>query len=365
MSKNAFAIAVLAGDGIGGEVIAAGIEVLDAAARRVGGFHLDYQYLEAGAVTYQRTGEALPLASIDACAHADAMLLGAMGLPDVRYEDGTEISPQLDLRERFELYAGVRPVRAFAGLPTKLADPRAAQIDFVLVREQTEGLFAERARPQVRETEVRDALVITHARSSRVFDFALRLARSRKACGKPGHVTCVDKANVLASMAFFRRVFDERAAAFPDIATDRAYVDATALNLVTRPWSFDVLVTENMFGDILSDLSAGLIGSMGLAPSADVGERHALFQPAHGSAPDIAGSGRANPLAAILSCAMMLEWLAERHRAPACAAAASVIDGAVVRALAERRITPCEFGGASGTAEITRAIVEAVESATT
>ena len=358
MTPKTFSIAVLPGDGIGGEVLDAGIAVLEAAVRRVGGLRLDYQHLEAGAGTYRRTGVSLPDATVQAAERADAMLLGAMGLPDVRYADGTEISPQLDLRERFELYAGVRPVRAFAGLPTRLADPRAAKIDFVLVREQTEGLFAERTRPQIRETEVRDALVVTHARSSRVFDFAFRLARVRKARGKPGSVTCVDKANVLASMAFFRKIFDERAAAFPDITTDRAYVDATALNLVTKPWSFDVLVTENMFGDILSDLSAGLIGSMGLAPSADIGERHALFQPAHGSAPDIAGSGRADPIAAILSCAMMLEWLGERHAVPACADAASLIDAAVVRALAEKRVTPCELGGTSSTADITRAVVE-------
>lgn len=361
MAKDTFTIAVLPGDGIGVEVIDSGIAVLDAVVRHVGGFNLDYQHLEAGAKTYLRTGESLPEASVKAAERADAILLGAMGLPDVRYEDGTEISPQLDLRERFELYAGVRPVRAFDGLPTRLSDPRAAQIDFVLVREQTEGLFAERERPQIREAEVRDALVITHARSARVFDFALRLARERKTRGKPGHVTCVDKANVLASMAFFRRVFDERAASFPDIATDRAYVDATALNLVTRPWSFDVLVTENMFGDILSDLAAGLIGSLGLAPSADIGDRHAMFQPAHGSAPDIAGTGRANPLAAILSCAMMLEWLAQRHQSPACAAAAVLIDAAVVRALAERRVTPCELGGASDTAEITAAVIELID----
>jgi 3-isopropylmalate dehydrogenase len=124
-----------------------------------------------------------------------------------------------------------------------------------------------------------------------------------------------------------------------------------------------VLVTENMFGDILSDLAAGLIGSMGLAPSGDIGDRHAMFQPAHGSAPDIAGSGRANPLAAILSCAMMLDWLAAKHAMPACADAAARIDAAVVRALAEKRVTPCELGGKSGTADITKAVVELVTGA--
>ncbi len=360
-STTTFEVAVLPGDGIGVEVTAAALEVLQALTRRIGGFSLAFRHHDCGALHYQRTGTALSEETVGALERADAMLLGAMGWPDIRYPDGTEISPQLDIREHFELYAGVRPIRLLKGLPCKLADPRAAEIDFVLVREQTEGLFFERGKTAIKDdNEARDALVITRARSERVFDFAFRLAERRKAHGRPGRVTCVDKANVLGSMAFFRRVFEQRAARFPQVAAESAYVDATALNLVMKPWAFDVMVTENMFGDILSDLAAGLIGGMGMAPSGDIGDRHALFQPAHGSAPDIAGSGKANPTATLLSCAMMLDWLAERHRLPICADAARMLERAVEGSFASGRVRPPELGGASGTADITRAVIEAL-----
>jgi 3-isopropylmalate dehydrogenase len=169
-------------------------------------------------------------------------------------------------------------------------------------------------------------------------------------------VTCVDKANVFVSMAFFRKIFDERAAAFPDIEAQHHYIDATALDLVRRPWDFDVIVTENMFGDILSDQAAGLVGGMGMAPSADVGDRHGLFQPCHGSAPDIAGQGKANPAASILSAALMLDWLAERHGQAELAAAARRIEQAVDAVFASGRLVPCEFGGRDGTAAIAAAV---------
>ncbi|MDH5535974.1 MAG: isocitrate/isopropylmalate dehydrogenase family protein [Betaproteobacteria bacterium] len=363
-STTAFDVAVLPGDGIGIEVIAAALEVLKALTHRVGGFDLVFKHHECGALHYQRSGRALSEQTLGALERADAMLLGAMGWPDIRYPDGTEISPQLDLREHFELYAGVRPIRALPGLPACLAAPQAAGIDLVLVREQTEGLFFERGRTAIKDdSEARDALVITRARSERVFDFAFRLAERRKSDGRPGKVTCVDKANVLGSMAFFRRVFEQRAACFPQIAAETAYVDATALNLVLKPWTFDVMVTENMFGDILSDLAAGLIGGMGMAPSGDIGDRHALFQPAHGSAPDIAGTGKANPTAALLSSAMMLDWLGDRHQFPACNDAARVLERAVETSFASGRVLPPELGGASGTSEITRAVIDALAGA--
>lgn len=363
-STTTFEIAVLPGDGIGGEVTAAALEVLTALMRRVGGFQLAFQHHECGAWHYQRTGTALAEETLGALERADAMLLGAMGWPDIRYPDGTEISPQLDIREHFELFAGVRPIRALPGVPARLAAPQAAEIDFILVREQTEGLFFERGKTKIRDdSEARDAMVITRARSERVFDFAFRLAERRKQMGRPGKVTCVDKANVLGSMAFFRKVFEQRAARYPQIAADSAYVDATALNLVVKPWAFDVMVTENMFGDILSDLAAGLIGGMGMAPSGDIGDRHALFQPAHGSAPDIAGTGKANPTATVLSCVMMLDWLGERHRVPACNDAARMLERAVESSFASGRVLPPELGGASGTADITRAVTAAIDSA--
>jgi len=351
-------IAVLAGDGIGAEVMAAAKEGLDAAYRRAGGPRLAFSDYPAGALAYQETGTALADATIRACEEADATLLGAMGLPSIRYQDGTEISPQLDLREHLELYAGVRPIRPLKGLASRLADPRAAAIDFVLVREQTEGLFFERGKTQVKDdAEARDAMVITRKRSERVFDFAFRLAERRKKDGRRGRVTCVDKANVLGSMAFFRRIFEERATRFEGVAADSAYVDAMALNLVMKPWEYDVLVTENMFGDILSDLSAGLVGGMGMAPSGDIGDKHALFQPAHGSAPDIAGTGRANPTAMLLSAAMMLEWLGDRHNDAAACKAAALLNDAIERTFASGKVVPYEFGGTSGTADIARAVI--------
>jgi 3-isopropylmalate dehydrogenase len=358
---DAFEIAVLPGDGIGIEVTAAALEVLDALASEMGGFRFAWRHYPGGAVAYRNTGVALSDETMKALEHADAILFGAMGLPDIRYPDGTEIAPQLDIRVSLDLYAGVRPIRAFAGLPCPLSDPRAAGIDFVLIREQTEGLFYARGRGQViAGQEARDTMRITRKGSERVFDFALRLAERRKERGRSGRVTCVDKSNVFTSMAFFRRIFDEQARRFPAVAADHCYVDAMALNLVHQPWSYDVIVTENMFGDILSDLGAGLVGGMGMAPSGDIGDRHALFQPAHGSAPDIAGTGKANPTAMFLSAVMMLEWLAERHGQTACRDAADVLGRAIERTFQQGRVKPFEFGGSSGTAAITRAVMDAL-----
>ncbi len=363
MSPTAdFRIAVFPGDGIGNEITEPCLDILSRAVRIVGGFSLSYERLPAGAATYRDTGTALPPTSMAKAKMADAILLAAMGDPDIRYPDGTEITPQLDLRVRLGLYAGVRPVRAIPGVAGLLRDPRAAKLDFVLVRESTEGLFASHGKGTVENDAVaRDTMVITRAVSERLFDFAFRLAGKRKRAGKPGIVTCVDKANVFASLAFFRKVFDERAAAHPDLGADHAYVDATALNMVRKPWAFDVLVTENMFGDILSDLGAGLIGGMGMAPSADIGDDYAVFQPCHGSAPDIAGQGKANPTAMILSGAMMLDWLADRHWIPACRDAAGLIKAAVDRVFAPGRLVPVELGGTAGTQDIVDAVVTALE----
>ena len=287
-------IAVLAGDGIGREVMAPCLALLETLAARTSAFRLAFEHYEAGAEVYQRTGVALPAEVMTAAQSADAILLGAMGLPDVRYPNGTEVTPQIELRERLHLYAGVRPVRVLPGGPTPLADPRARQIDLVLVRESTEGLFAARqlSRRDGRDA-VYDTMKISRETCERLFDFAFALARKRARGGR-GRVTCVDKANVLPAMAFFREIFLERAAWCEDVDADCAYVDATALRLVREPWNFDVLVTENMFGDILSDLGAALMGGMGMAPSADIGDRYGVFQPCHGTAPDIA-VGLASP----------------------------------------------------------------------
>jgi 3-isopropylmalate dehydrogenase len=350
-------IAVLPGDGIGREVMAPCLALLQEVTARAGGVRLQLDSHEAGAEHYLKSGVALPEDVLRAAASADAMLLGAMGHPDVRYPNGTEIVPQIDLRDRFQLYAGIRPIRVFPGVRIPLADARARDIDFVIVRESTEGLFAARSESRREGDEaVLDTMRITRRGSERLFEAAFALARRRRRPGRPPRVTCVDKANVLPSMAFFRRLFLECAARYPDVTADCMYVDAAALRLVRSPWDFDVLVTENMFGDILSDLGAGLMGGMGMAPSADVGDAHAVFQPCHGTAPDIAGRGLANPTAMFLSAAMMLDWLGDRHSVPACQRAARAIEHAVERAFAGGTLVPVEHGGDAGTAEIAECV---------
>jgi 3-isopropylmalate dehydrogenase len=352
-------IAVLPGDGIGVEVMAACLPVVESIARKLNCTPLVWNQLVAGAGAYRDTGTALSDATMREVESADAILFGAMGLPDVRYPDGTEIAPQLDIRMALELYAGVRPIRAIPGIAGPLADARAAQIDLVIVREQTEGLYWSRGRGTMLDADTAvDTLRITRAGSERVFDYAFALARRRRERGRPGKVTCVDKAGVLRAFAFSHEIFLERARAAAPLTTETANIDAMALNLVLKPWAYDVVVTENMFGDILSDLGAGLIGGMGFAPSGDIGERHGLFQPCHGTAPDIAGTGKANPTAMLLSAAMMLDWLGTRHRDESLTQAASVLETAVRRAFADGSLRPVELGGSDGTQAIARAVLE-------
>ena len=299
-----FQIVVLPGDGIGPEVVAEGVRVLRAVETKLDDVRFDLDERSAGAAEYLRSGDPLPVSTMDACRAADAILLGAMGLPDIRWSGGTEIAPQLDLREQLDLYAGVRPIRLYHPAHSPLRPERAAGIDLVIFRENTEGMFASRKGTFPPDAaEVCDTMRISRHGSERLFRAAFRQAERRSRL-----VTLVDKANVLPSMAFFRSIFDEISREFPAVRTERIYIDASTLYLLQRPASFDVIVTENIFGDILSDLAAGLVGGMGLAPSGDIGDRHAVFQPSHGSAPDIAGKGIANPLATILSAAMMLEW---------------------------------------------------------
>ncbi|MDB5362815.1 MAG: 3-isopropylmalate dehydrogenase [Rhodospirillales bacterium] len=357
-----FSIALMPGDGIGPEVIHPTRKLIDQALARVGGVALDYQELDAGAECYKRTGVAMSEEVFQAAAAADAILFGAAGLPDVRTPDGIEIAPQVDLRFRLELFAGVRPVRSIPGASAPLADPRGSQLDFVLIRESTEGLFVSRGKGEVGEDYVRETWEITRAGSERLFDFALKLGRRRKQKGSPGIVACVDKSGVFRAFAFFRKIFFERAAAFPEIDARAFNVDATALDMIRQPWTFDVLVTENQFGDILSDAGAALMGGMGMAPSADIGLKHGVFQPCHGTAPDIAGMGKANPTAMILSGAMMLDWLGETRDVAACGVAADLLERAVDAAFATGELKPVEFGGASGTDEIVRRVAEKIAS---
>ena len=338
---KAWRIALLPGDGIGPDVVVEAVRVLQVVAPA-----LVYEELQVGAGEYLRSGDPLPESAFDRLRDFDAILLGAMGIPGVRWPSGVEMTPQLDLRERLDLYCGLRPVYLFHPLDSPLRDRAAGSIDIMLVRESTEGLFAARRRPpDLASGCVEDTMRITRAGAERVIRAAFCQAMQRKK-----RLALVDKANVLPSMAFFRRVFDEVAGEFPEVVPDRIYVDAAALYLVTQPERFDVLVTENMFGDILSDLLAGLVGGMGMAPSADIGDRYAVFQPSHGSAPDIAGQGIANPVATILSAAMMLDWLGE-------GAAASRIETAIGAVFQDRAARTRDMGGGLSTGEMTDAII--------
>jgi 3-isopropylmalate dehydrogenase len=253
----------------------------------------------------------------------------------------------------------VRPARLIPGVPSPVVGADQRGIDLVVIRESTEGLFASMGKGVVTHEDARETLLITRKTSERLFEFSFKLAERRKARGRPGALTCVDKANVFKAFAFFREMFDEAAQRHPGVKSDRLYVDACSAMLVKRPWDFDVMVMENMFGDILSDLTAGLIGGMGMAPSADIGDRHAVFQPCHGTAPDIMGQGKANPTAMILSAAMMLDWLADKHGLQSAAEAGERIERAVDKAYAEG-ITPMEFGGSNGTTEIAKAVLAAL-----
>src|SRR5216683_567590 len=327
-ANNALHIAVLAGDGIGPEVMAPALEILRKIEAKS---DLKFRFTEApaGANNYLATGKSMPESTVRLCDEADAILLGACGLPSVRYPDNTEIMPQVELRFIFDLYAGVRPARLIPGIPSPIVGAAERGIDFILIRESTEGLFASMGKGVVTHDEARETLVITRKTSERLFDFSLRLAERRKKRRKPGLLTCVDKANAFKAYAYFRSIFDERAKNFPGVKTDHVYVDACAALMVRKPWDFDVMVMENIFGDILSDLAAGLIGGLGIAPSADIGDKHAVFQPCHGTAPDIMGQGKANPTAMILSAAMMLDWLADKHDHQPAADAAQRIERAV------------------------------------
>jgi len=348
-----YEIAVLAGDGIGPEVMREAVKVLRRVEAQLDEIKFEIRDLTAGAGEYLRNGAPFPEENFERAKSCDAILLGAMGLPDVRGPRGTEIAPQLDLRERLDLYCGLRPLRLFHEDLTPLRSYRRGEIDFLIVRENTEGLFFSRKQTySMDDPEVRDILRISRAGSERLFRSAFREAENRR-----GRLTLIDKSNVLPSMAFFREIFDEISEEFPGVQTERIYVDAASLYLVQRPQEFDVIVTENLFGDILSDLAAGLVGGMGLAPSADVGEHHGMFQPSHGSAPDIAGQDAANPIATILSVAMMLDWL--KH--PETMRGAVAIRQAVEGVLQEPEVRTRDLGGKLTTTEMGDRIVQAIE----
>ena len=359
-----YQIALLPGDGIGPETMEATRLVLDRIAAQFPSFQLSCTSHRAGAELYRETGETLPSSVLDSCLEADAVLLSAIGLPDVRQPDGTEVQPTMmvGLRRALDLHSAVRPVKLYPGAPCPLKDTSAG-IDFVILRENLEGLFASfGGGSTVGDSVATDTLVVTREGTSKVVDYAFQLARRRN--GRPSDgkriVTCVDKANVFRSMAFFRKVFHDIAERYPDIDHDAVYVDAMSLYMVQNPSEFDVVVTENQFGDILSDLGAGIVGGLGLGPSGEIGEDHALFQPSHGTAPQLAGKNVANPLATILSAGMMLDWLGHKCNDTECIAAGIAIEDAVAAVLASGEIRTPDLGGHSSTTEVAEAVAEMI-----
>jgi 3-isopropylmalate dehydrogenase len=253
----------------------------------------------------------------------------------------------------------LRPIRLLPGVQSPLRDAKGGDIDYVIVRENSEGLYAARGAGTLLRDEVAiDTLVQTRKGVERIVRFAFDLARTRN--GAPAdsrkRVTCCDKANVLRSFAFFRSVFDLVASEYPDIEAEHVLVDAMTVHLIKRPAHFDVIVCENMFGDILSDLGAATVGGMGMAPSAELGEANGLFQASHGSAPDIAGKGIANPYGTVLAAASMLMWLGTKHSDDRLLNAAMRIEDSVNHVVSERQQLSRDLGGTSGSREISDAL---------
>jgi len=310
-----YRIASIGGDGVGPEVVAAGRRVLDAVAAR-DGFSIDWLEVVAGGAAIDAFGTALRTEDLEAVGACDAVLLGAVGGP--RWDDpDAKVRPEqalFALRGGLELFANLRPVATLPALvPSSPVRPEVLEgTDLLIVRELTSGLYFGRPSEQRDSPEGRvaiDTLWYTEAEIRRVVRLAFELARGRRR-----RLTSVDKANVLATSRLWRKVVDEIRPEFPDVEVNHQLVDSCAMLLVRRPASFDVLVTENLFGDILSDEAAVLAGSLGMLPSASLGDRRTdhgrfgLYEPIHGSAPDIAGRDVANPLGTILSTAMLLRW---------------------------------------------------------
>ncbi|MFJ6726329.1 tartrate dehydrogenase [Streptomyces sp. NPDC091281] len=343
-------IALVPGDGIGTEVLPAARRVLDRVAPRHG-IGLAYDSFDWSCERYLAEGAMMPADGLDTLRAYDAILLGAVGYPGV--PDHVSLWGLLiPIRRTFQQYVNLRPIRVFDGVPSPLRDAAAGAVDFAIVRENVEGEYSEiggrlnRGLPE--EMAVQEA-VFTRKGVDRVVDYAFGLAASRR-----GVLTSATKSNgIVHTMPFWDERVAELAARHPGVRWDQEHIDALAAKLVLAPDRFDVVVASNLFGDILSDLAAALAGSIGIAPAANLNPEGAfpsMFEPVHGSAPDIAGRGIANPLGAIWSAAMMLEHLGH-------AEAADRITGAIAAVLAETRVRTPDLGGTATTDEFTEALL--------
>jgi len=361
-----YRVALIPGDGVGPEVVAGTVEVLEAVARRFG-FGFEWQTLTVGGAGIDAWGVAIRPEDVEACREADAVLLGAVGGPKWDDPDATVRPEQalFALRGGLGLFANLRPITVKPQLigASPLKPELLEGVDCLILRELTSGLYFGRPSEQRETPDGRaaiDTLWYTEGEIRRIVTLAFELARTRRR-----KVTQVDKANVLATSRLWRRVTDEVHADFPDVELEHRLVDSAAMTLAKWPASFDVLVTENLFGDILSDEAAVIAGSLGLLPSASIGTRetahgrHGLYEPIHGSAPDIAGRDLANPLGTILSAAMMLRWSLGRPEAAAAIEAA--VDGALDEGYRTKDLLPGDAAEAArctqvGTREMARVI---------
>ena len=322
-TKDSYKIAVIPGDGIGKEVMQATITVLDEL-----GINFDYVYGEAGDECLEKNGTALPNETLDIIKDSDACLFGAAG------ETAADVI--VKIRQEMKMFANLRPVKSYPN-----TNPLYDNIDFMIVRENTEGMYIADEEEYTEKGAVAKR-IITKKAEERIIDYAFKYAQENNKT----KVTAVHKANVLKKTdGLFKEIFYEVAKNYPDIATEDFYVDATAMYLITQPESFEVIVTTNLFGDILSDEGAGLVGGLGLIPSANIGQEAALFEPVHGSAPDIAGKGIANPIAMMLSAILMLRHLGENE-------AADRFDSAILKVLNDAKILTGDLGGSASTMEL-------------
>ncbi len=341
-------IALYPGDGIGQEVIGETARVLEVLSK-AGGFGLEMTRLPWGVDYHEQHGVVAPDDFLDVLRPFDAILLGAVGYP-ARLPDHITLAPLVRIRQTFDLYACVRPARLYSGVRSPLRDARA--IDMVVLRENSEGEYLPiGGRVRIGEPEEVAIQTAVHSRRGveRILRFGFDLARKRRS-----HLTMVTKSNALRyGFVLWDEVLDAIKGEYQDVETQRLHADAAAMDFVRRPESFDVVVGSNLFGDLLTDLSAVVSGGLGLAPSANINPERSfpsLFEPVHGSAPDIAGKGIANPVAAILSAAMMLEWLGEE-------ASGTALRAAVEGALADGCHTP-DLGGELTTTKMADAVIE-------
>ena len=349
-----FKIAVIPGDGVGIEVVAEGRRVLEAAAQREKNLQLKFTAFGWGSAYYKTHGRMMPADALDTLRKFDAIYLGAIGDPSI--PDHITLHGLLfPIRREFDQYVNVRPAYLYAGAPTPLADKAPGSIDMLVIRENTEGEYADAGGRIYRgfpdEVAVQTNIFTRHG-TERIIRFAFEQARSRRK-----HLTSITKSNALAhSMVFWDDVFRQVARDYPGVKTNSMLVDAACMNFVRRPEAFDVVVASNLFGDILTDLSAAVVGGMGLAPAANLNPTRkfpSMFEPVHGSAPDIAGKGVVNPIAAILTGGMLLDFLGARR-------AATRIQKAVATVLGEGTVRTPDLGGRSKTKEVTAAILAAL-----